>query len=54
MLIHGALSDLLSVQGVKDMVTRRPDIDLVTVADQGRAAHAAGPRWTVSSRSRAV
>ncbi|MBN9596476.1 MAG: alpha/beta hydrolase [Afipia sp.] len=37
MLIHGALSDLLSVQGVKDMVTRRPDIDLVTVADQGHA-----------------
>lgn len=37
MLIHGALSDLLSVQGVKDMVTRRADIDLVTVADQGHA-----------------
>lgn len=37
MLIHGALSDLLSVQGVKDMITRRPDIDLVTVADQGHA-----------------
>ena len=37
MLIHGALSDLLSVQGVKDMTTRRPDIDLVTVPDQGHA-----------------
>jgi len=37
MLIHGALSDLLSVQGVQDMVARRPDIDLVTVADQGHA-----------------
>lgn len=37
MLIHGALSDLLSVQGVKDMITRRPDIDLVTVTDQGHA-----------------
>ncbi|EKS38801.1 alpha/beta fold hydrolase [Afipia clevelandensis] len=37
MLIHGALSDLLSVQGVKDMAARRPDMDLVTVADQGHA-----------------
>jgi pimeloyl-ACP methyl ester carboxylesterase len=37
MLIHGALSDLLSQQGVDDMMARRPDIDLVTVADQGHA-----------------
>lgn len=37
MLIHGALSDLLSRQGVQDMIARRPDIDLVTVADQGHA-----------------
>lgn len=37
MLIHGGLSDLLSRQGVQDMVARRPDIDLVTVADQGHA-----------------
>ena len=37
MLIHGALSDLLSAQGVKDMMARRPDIDLVTVPDQGHA-----------------
>ena len=37
MLIHGALSDLLSVQEVHNMVARRPDIDLVTVADQGHA-----------------
>lgn len=37
MLIHGALSDLLSVQEVQNMVARRPDIDLVTVADQGHA-----------------
>jgi len=37
MLIHGGLSDLLSVQGVQDMMAQRPDIDLVTVADQGHA-----------------
>lgn len=37
MLIHGGLSDLLSPQGVRDMVTRRPDIDLVEVPDQGHA-----------------
>lgn len=37
MLIHGELSDLLSRQGVQDMIARRPDIDLVTVADQGHA-----------------
>ncbi|MES2602985.1 MAG: alpha/beta hydrolase [Pseudomonadota bacterium] len=37
MLIHGGLSDLLSRQGVQDMIARRPDIDLVTVADQGHA-----------------
>lgn len=37
MLIHGGLSDLLSLQGVQDMIARRPDIDLVTVADQGHA-----------------
>lgn len=37
MLIHGALSDLLSPQGVKDMTTRRPDTDLVEVPDEGHA-----------------
>lgn len=37
MLVHGGLSDLLSRQGVKDMIARRPDIDLVEVADQGHA-----------------
>jgi pimeloyl-ACP methyl ester carboxylesterase len=37
MLIHGGLSDLLSPQGVHDMTTRRPDIDLVEVPDQGHA-----------------
>lgn len=37
MLIHGALSDLLSRQAVQDMIARRPDIELVTVPDQGHA-----------------
>lgn len=37
MLVHGGLSDLLSPQGVRDMVARRPDIDLVEVPDQGHA-----------------
>lgn len=37
MVVHGGRSDLLSLQGVKDMQARRPDIDLVTVADQGHA-----------------
>ncbi len=37
MLIHGMLSDLLSTQGVKDMQTRRPDLEIVEVADQGHA-----------------
>lgn len=37
MLVHGGLSDLLSPQGVQAMVARRPDIDLVEVADQGHA-----------------
>ena len=37
MLIHGGLSDLLSEQGVKDMQARRPDLDVVEVADQGHA-----------------
>ncbi len=37
MLIHGALSDLLSPQGVKDMVAKRPDIDLVEVPNEGHA-----------------
>lgn len=37
MLVHGGLSDLLSPQGVKDMQSRRPDIDLVVVPDQGHA-----------------
>ncbi|MEH2514300.1 pimeloyl-ACP methyl ester carboxylesterase [Nitrobacteraceae bacterium AZCC 1564] len=37
MLVHGRLSDLLSLQGVKDMQLRRPDIDLVEVPDQGHA-----------------
>lgn len=37
MLIHGGRSDLLSAQGVKDMVARRPDLDLVEVPDEGHA-----------------
>lgn len=37
MLVHGGLSDLLLLQGVQDMIARRPDIELVTVADQGHA-----------------
>lgn len=37
MLVHGGLSDLLSPQGVRDMAARRPDLDLVEVADQGHA-----------------
>ena len=37
MLVHGGLSDLLSPQSVRDMVARRPDINLVEVADQGHA-----------------
>lgn len=37
MLIHGALSDLLSRASVEKMVARRPDLDLVTVPDQGHA-----------------
>ncbi len=37
MLIHGGLSDLLSPQGVQDIMARRPDIDLVEVADEGHA-----------------
>ena len=37
MLIHGALSDLLSRDGVKQMVARRPDIDLVEVPNEGHA-----------------
>ncbi|MEW6769474.1 MAG: alpha/beta hydrolase [Pseudomonadota bacterium] len=37
MLIHAELSDLVSPQGVKDMVARRPDIDLVEVPDEGHA-----------------
>ena len=37
MLVHGALSDLLTAQGVQDMQARRPGIEVVTVADQGHA-----------------
>lgn len=37
MLIHAELSDLLTAQGVKEMVTRRPDIDLVEVPNEGHA-----------------
>ncbi len=37
MLIHGERSDLLSPQGVADMMARRPDIDLVEVPNQGHA-----------------
>lgn len=37
MLIHGALSDLLSRASVEKMMARRPDLDLVTVEDQGHA-----------------
>lgn len=37
MLIHGALSDLLSPQTVQQMAARRPDLDLVEITDQGHA-----------------
>ena len=37
MLIHGALSDLLTPQGVAEMTARRPDIDLVEVPNEGHA-----------------
>ncbi|MDB5522014.1 MAG: Hydrolase [Tardiphaga sp.] len=43
MLIHGGRSDLLSAQGVRDMLDRRPDIDLVEVADEGHAPLLADP-----------
>jgi len=37
MLVHGALSDLLSHDTVHAVAARRPDLELVTVADQGHA-----------------
>jgi pimeloyl-ACP methyl ester carboxylesterase len=37
MLIHGGRSDLLSEQGVRDMLARRADIDLVKVPNEGHA-----------------
>jgi pimeloyl-ACP methyl ester carboxylesterase len=37
MLIHGALSDLLSPQSVRDMQARRPDMEVVEVTDEGHA-----------------
>ncbi|HEY0288928.1 MAG TPA: alpha/beta hydrolase, partial [Pseudomonas sp.] len=37
MLIHGALSDLLTAQGVRDMQARRGDLEVVEVSDQGHA-----------------
>lgn len=37
MLIHGVLSDLLSAQGVTNMMARHPGIELVQVADEGHA-----------------
>ncbi|MGO4716762.1 alpha/beta fold hydrolase [Bradyrhizobium sp. 2TAF24] len=37
MLVHGGLSDLLSHDTVRAVAARRPDLDLVTVADQGHA-----------------
>lgn len=37
MLVHGALSDLLSPQGVRDMQARRSDMDVVEVPDEGHA-----------------
>jgi pimeloyl-ACP methyl ester carboxylesterase len=37
MLIHGALSDLLSPQSVRDMQARRPDLEVVEVPDEGHA-----------------
>lgn len=37
MLIHGALSDLLSPQSVRDMQARRPDMEVVEVPDEGHA-----------------
>jgi pimeloyl-ACP methyl ester carboxylesterase len=35
MVIHGALSDLLSAQTVEEMLRRRPDLEAVTVPDEG-------------------
>lgn len=37
LLIHGELSDLLSFESVKAMKARKPDLQLVSVADQGHA-----------------
>lgn len=37
MVIHGGRSDLLSPQGVSDVMARRPDADLVEVPDEGHA-----------------
>jgi pimeloyl-ACP methyl ester carboxylesterase len=35
LVIRGGLSDLLSEETVRDMMTRHPDFDLITVPDQG-------------------
>jgi pimeloyl-ACP methyl ester carboxylesterase len=35
LLIRGGLSDLLSEATAADMVARHPDLDLITVPDQG-------------------
>jgi pimeloyl-ACP methyl ester carboxylesterase len=43
MLVHGGLSDLLLPEGVQEMATRRPDMEVVEVPDEGHAPLLADP-----------